>query len=728
MSLSKWPAVAENVIVDDICTDAQLRLLEMRARRGPLSKKAIEKRHASINPRFFQEVRPILEKDASLADMHARWARDKATAVQEHEKAAEYGAQFVSWPVKNERRWPKPSRAWLQHGRWFAMWRCSRRAMQAEARKLKMMKAKSLSKKAGSCSDSDASWEELSVCSDSSWQAASEVSDASWLELATEDDILAQMDMKVAEASGLKQECQKDLENAMPALHAAVAALNCLSKGDVVEFKAMAKPPAGAVLVAKALCYCFSLGPKKEDDQKFDFWAACKKNLIGDASFLSRLQSYDKDNMSDYTLSRLLPFEADPAFQPESIGKASLAAKGLCMWVHAIIVYARVAKEIAPKRDALRRVEMELEIAKAALGNRNQFKAPEETAEEIEAPEEPCTDDDMGLALEEAVEALKVLDRKDIGEIKNFSRPPQPVMIVCMCVVTLRPLGKEQAWQESAGWAGAKAMLSDTRLLQAMQQYNKDNLQEKQISRVRKLLNKERAVFEGERMKSVSKAGYGLLQWVRAMVKYYDVAKSVEAKRKQVKECADNSDSLGEAEMKEWNLSSPTSTTEPSPLSSPVSSSPLPSNGEHEPEASSPSLFPTVDLKCIRELKALSKPPAGIDVLFSAVIELQAGINPRIELDEACTVKDCSWKAVQKMLGDPKEFIHDLKVIEGMVEAGMVPQGNIEMVWKIQREMGEDFLPEAIKKKSAAAEGLSRWLAAVLAQFDPPAAQTLVFV
>lgn len=80
------------------------------------------------------------------------------------------------------------------------------------------------------------------------------------------------------------------------------------------------------------------------------------------------------------------------------------------------------------------------------------------------------------------------------------------------------------------------------------------------------------------------------------------------------------------------------------------------------------------------------------------------------------------------MLGDPKEFIHDLKVIEGMVEAGMVPQGNIEMVWKIQREMGEDFLPEAIKKKSAAAEGLSRWLVAVLAQFDHPAAQTLVFV
>ena len=35
-------------------------------------------------------------------------------------------------------------------------------------------------------------------------------------------------------------------------------------------------------------------------------------------------------------------------------------------------------------------------------------------------------------------------------------------------------------------------------------------------------------------MKSVSKAGYGLLQWVLAMVKYYEVAKGVAPKRELV--------------------------------------------------------------------------------------------------------------------------------------------------------------------------------------------------
>jgi hypothetical protein len=44
-------------------------------------------------------------------------------------------------------------------------------------------------------------------------------------------------------------------------------------------------------------------------------------------------------------------------------------------------------------------------------------------------------------------------------------------MIVCMCVVILRPLGKED---ESAGWAGAKGMLADTSLLKMLQESGGD--------------------------------------------------------------------------------------------------------------------------------------------------------------------------------------------------------------------------------------------------------------
>merc|ERR1719399_2754459 len=136
-------------------------------------------------------------------------------------------------------------------------------------------------------------------------------------------------------------------------------------------------------------------------------------------------------------------------------------------------------------------------------------------------------------ALAAAAEALANLDKKDLTEIKSMASPPTAVMIVCMCVVILRPLGRED---ESAGWAGAKVMLSDTSLLRSLQEYKRDEMKDRQIKRIKDLLAKEKDSFTGDNMLKVSKAGHGLLQWVLAMVKYHEVAKTVEPKRKLVKE------------------------------------------------------------------------------------------------------------------------------------------------------------------------------------------------
>ncbi|OXB71685.1 UNVERIFIED_CONTAM: hypothetical protein H355_014889 [Colinus virginianus] len=76
-------------------------------------------------------------------------------------------------------------------------------------------------------------------------------------------------------------------------------------------------------------------------------------------------------------------------------------------------------------------------------------------------------------ALEAAARALESLDKKDITEIKAFSTPPKPVMYVCMCVVVLRPLGKEN---EADGWNGARGMLNDVNFLKALLEYPKDNI------------------------------------------------------------------------------------------------------------------------------------------------------------------------------------------------------------------------------------------------------------
>merc|ERR1712070_1230222 len=63
---------------------------------------------------------------------------------------------------------------------------------------------------------------------------------------------------------------------------------------------------------------------------------------------------------------------------------------------------------------------------------------------------------------EAAAEASKYLSKGDIVEIKSLSKPPQPVMMVCVCICIL--LGKD----DNAGWAGAKAMLSDACFLKTL--------------------------------------------------------------------------------------------------------------------------------------------------------------------------------------------------------------------------------------------------------------------
>ncbi len=39
-----------------------------------------------------------------------------------------------------------------------------------------------------------------------------------------------------------------------------------------------------------------------------------------------------------------------PSFDPEEVGNVSQAAKSLCMWVRAMEVYGRIAKEVSPNR------------------------------------------------------------------------------------------------------------------------------------------------------------------------------------------------------------------------------------------------------------------------------------------------------------------------------------------------------------------------------------------
>uniref|UniRef100_A0A2K5JE23 Dynein axonemal heavy chain 12 n=1 Tax=Colobus angolensis palliatus TaxID=336983 RepID=A0A2K5JE23_COLAP len=171
---------------------------------------------------------------------------------------------------------------------------------------------------------------------------------------------------KAEEAQALKNECESDLAEAIPALEAALSALDTLKPADITIVKSMKNPPSGVKLVMAAVCVMKDIKPEKISDPSgtggkiLDYWGPSKK-LLGDMNFLRDLKEYDKDNISVTVMQKIRSeYLTNPEFDPPKVAKASSAAEGLCKWIMAMEVYDRVAKVVAPKKARLSEAQKSL--------------------------------------------------------------------------------------------------------------------------------------------------------------------------------------------------------------------------------------------------------------------------------------------------------------------------------------------------------------------------------
>ncbi|GLI65190.1 hypothetical protein VaNZ11_008652 [Volvox africanus] len=176
---------------------------------------------------------------------------------------------------------------------------------------------------------------------------------------------------EAATVKAIKDECEADLAEALPALEAAISALNTLKPADITEVKGMKSPPGGVRRVLEAICIMKGIRPVRMKDTNTgrmvdDYWEASKKMLM-EFDFLESLKKYDKDHIPPEVIQRIRPFVQDPDFQPKVIEKQSLACAGLCSWVIAMEKYDKVIKEVEPKRQKLREAEGQLEVVMGAL-------------------------------------------------------------------------------------------------------------------------------------------------------------------------------------------------------------------------------------------------------------------------------------------------------------------------------------------------------------------------
>uniref|UniRef100_A0A8C6I8T0 Dynein axonemal heavy chain 12 n=1 Tax=Mus spicilegus TaxID=10103 RepID=A0A8C6I8T0_MUSSI len=222
---------------------------------------------------------------------------------------------------------------------------------------------------------------------------------------------------KAEEAQALKNECESDLAEAIPALEAALSALDTLKPADITIVKSMKNPPAGVKLVMAAVCVMKDIKPEKISDPSgtggkiFDYWGPSKK-LLGDMNFLRDLREYDKDNIPVAVMQKIRSeYLTNPEFDPPKVAKASSAAEGLCKWIMAMEVYDRVAKVVAPKKARLAEAQRSLAETMELLNQkRAELAQVEHHLENLEKTFQEKTEEKA--ALEDQVElCAKKLER-----------------------------------------------------------------------------------------------------------------------------------------------------------------------------------------------------------------------------------------------------------------------------------------------------------------------------
>lgn len=197
---------------------------------------------------------------------------------------------------------------------------------------------------------------------------------------------------KASEAKAMKDDCEADLAEAIPALESALEALDTLKPTDITLVKSMKTPPAAVKLVLEAICIMKGIKPTRIKDPAGsgkmvdDYWANSQK-MLSDGHFLQSLKSYDKDNIDSVIIGKIRKtYIPNPDFVPDVVKNSSSAAEGLCKWVRALDKYEVVAKVVGPKKESLAKAEAELAVEMTKLeSKRAELKEVEDKMAKLEA-------------------------------------------------------------------------------------------------------------------------------------------------------------------------------------------------------------------------------------------------------------------------------------------------------------------------------------------------------
>ena len=210
----------------------------------------------------------------------------------------------------------------------------------------------------------------------------------------------AEVAAQAGEVAVVQASAQADLDVALPALERAEEALKKLDKKDITEVRSFATPPPAVKTVMEAVCLL--LGEKQD-------WDSAKR-VLARGTFMDELLTYDRDNVAPARLKALVKYIENPEMAVEAVARVSKAATTLCLWVHAVDVYSKVAKEVEPKKRRLAEMNARLSAANATL--REKQDALQAVLDKVARLQQKC-EEVQGEKERLAAEAQLTKDRLD---------------------------------------------------------------------------------------------------------------------------------------------------------------------------------------------------------------------------------------------------------------------------------------------------------------------------
>jgi len=174
-----------------------------------------------------------------------------------------------------------------------------------------------------------------------------------------------------------RDETNRDLEAAKPALIAAENALDAIKPDDIKSLKALKNPPNiikrimdGVIILKREMIDPVKIDPEVKtkggnDTILSSFGTAAK--MMNNPKFLDELKGFNTDTITEETCELMFPYLEMDDFTTEMAAKASGNVSGLCDWCRAMVSYYFIAKFVAPKIEALKVAEAQLQVANASL-------------------------------------------------------------------------------------------------------------------------------------------------------------------------------------------------------------------------------------------------------------------------------------------------------------------------------------------------------------------------